>query len=414
MDRQLDKKEIMRRSLKRRLPLLIIGILLAGGAVAAITALSKSIKESDLRLCEVREGALTVSVPASGLVKPLNEQIINSPVESYILKVYAQPGDSVKAGQPLLELDLEETKTQYQKLLNEMGMKQQSLRQTELNNSTSISELEMKIKVKEMDLRRLKVEEQNERRLDSIGSGTGDRVRQAHTAYETSRLELEQMRQTLAIERLRNAASVKAERLGIESFEKDLALTRRILNEGRVPAPYSGVLIFLNTSLGSRVSPGEKLAVVADLGSFRIEGELPEGSASKVAVGSDVIIRAGGASIKGRISNINPQAQSGIIKFIVSPDNPTDRSLRSGRRVELDIESGYKDKVILISNGSYYTGPGDYFMFVRKGDKLERRKVRLGESNRTSVEVVSGLQPGETVTIGDMKDYSNYKTIKIK
>ena len=52
--------------------------------------------------------------------------------------------------------------------------------------------LEMQAKVKEMDVNRLHAEVINERRLDSIGSGTGERVREAEFAYETGRLQLEQ------------------------------------------------------------------------------------------------------------------------------------------------------------------------------------------------------------------------------
>jgi len=54
-------------------------------------------------------------VAASGKVVPAYEEIINSPVESRIVAVYAQAGDSVKEGMPLLELDLQSAQTDYSK-----------------------------------------------------------------------------------------------------------------------------------------------------------------------------------------------------------------------------------------------------------------------------------------------------------
>ncbi|MDE6424095.1 MAG: N-acetylmuramoyl-L-alanine amidase, partial [Muribaculaceae bacterium] len=51
------------------------------------------------------------------------------------------------------------------------------------NNDTYLTDLHMRIRAKEMAVSHLKEEVANERRLDSIGSGTGDRIREAELAY---------------------------------------------------------------------------------------------------------------------------------------------------------------------------------------------------------------------------------------
>ena len=73
-----------------------------------------------------------------------------------------------------------------------------------------------------------------------------------------------------------------------------------------------------------------------------------------------------------------------------------------------------KDSVLRIANGNYYLGPGEYELFVKQGNELEKRKVRLGDSNFELVEVVSGLHPGEEVVISDMNTYKNKNKLKIK
>lgn len=113
--------------------------------------------------------------------------------------------DTVKAGTALLQLDLEQELTELGKLQDAHTMQQQELRQLQLSNMTAISDLEMQIKVSEMNVNRLRIEVENERRLDSIGSGTGDRVRQAETSYKAGVLELEQLRTRLRNERQRAA-----------------------------------------------------------------------------------------------------------------------------------------------------------------------------------------------------------------
>lgn len=414
MDRQISKKEQRRASLRKATPYIIGAAVVIAGIVVALTGINPSVKLNELRLSEVQTGNLTVAIPAAGKVVPLNEQILTSPVSSRIVKIYRQPGDSVTAGEPLIELDLESVRTEYEKMLNDQQIKRESLKQLDLNNSTGLKELELQIQVKEMELKQLAIEETNERRLDSLGSGTGDRVRQAESARLTASLELEHMRQRLDNERLRTQAARRIENLGVESFEKDIRLMERTLSEGRIPAPYSGILTYITTEIGRNVGAGEKLAVVADLTRYRIEGELGELSAARVNAGSDVSIRIGSTELEGTLTNINPQAKGGSISIVVMPANPSDPHLRSGRRVELDINEGFKDGALMIANGPYYKGAGEYELFVLDSDDtLTKRTVRLGDSNRRMVEILSGLAPGDKVVVSDMSNYEDYKSLSI-
>lgn len=73
------------------------------------------------------------------------------------------------------------------------------------------------------------------------------------------------------------------------------------------------------------------------------------------------------------------------------------------------------EDVMRIKNGSYYTGPGTYELFVFNGDdELVRRTVRLGDSNFEFVEVVDGLKPGDRVVTSDMKRFINSTSVKVK
>jgi HlyD family secretion protein len=81
----------------------------------------------------------------------------------------------------------------------------------------------------------------------------------------------------------------------------------------------------------------------------------------------------------------------------------------------MQVVYGYKDKVMLMPNGTFFKGPGQYAVFVFDGDRqLVRRTVQLGDSNREYVEVLSGLKVGDRVVTSDMSDYSSHKTLKIK
>ena len=76
---------------------------------------------------------------------------------------------------------------------------------------------------------------------------------------------------------------------------------------------------------------------------------------------------------------------------------------------------GYKSSVLRIPNGQYFKGPGEYNLFVKDGDNhLSQRKVRLGDSNRDYVEVLSGLNAGDSVAVSDMEQFNKSKTLKLK
>ena len=186
MDREIPKEERRRERNKKLIRYGVAGV--AGVVVLSvlISLMRTGVKEKDLVFSTVDQGTIEVSVSASGKVVPAFEEIINSPINTRILEVYKKGGDSVDVGTPILKLDLQSAETEYKKQLDEEQMKRYQLEQLEVNNSTYLSDLEMQVKVSEMKLNRMEVELRNERYLDSLGSGTTDRVHQAELNFKTA------------------------------------------------------------------------------------------------------------------------------------------------------------------------------------------------------------------------------------
>ena len=374
-----------------------------------------SVKEKDLVFSEVSKGTIEVSVSASGKVVPAFEEIINSPINTRILEVYKKGGDSVNIGTPILKLDLQSAKTEYNKLLDEEQMKRYQLEQLKVNNSTYLSDLEMKVKVAEMKLNRMKVELRNERYLDSLGSGTMDRVHQAELNFETGKLELEQLHQQLANERKVKAADLKVKQLEYEIFLKGLAETKRTLDEAQIRSPRKAILTYINNQIGAQVNEGSRIAVISDLSHFKVEGEIADTYGDRVAAGGKAVVKIGSEKLEGQVSSVTPLSKNGVISFTVQLEDDSNRRLRSGLKTDVYVMNAVKEDVLRIANSSYYVGRGDYQLFVLDGsDKLVKRKVRLGDSNFEYVEVVSGLQPGDRVVISDMSQYKNKNKLKLR
>ena len=390
------------------------GVVVAALVVSGIFKFMQSaVRADELTFSTVDTGTIDVSVSASGKVVPAFEEIVNSPIDSKILEVYKKGGDSVSLGTPILRLDLQTAETDYQKQLDEEKMKELQLEQLRIQNRSKLSEMEMQLKVSRMELNRKSVELRNERYLDSLGAGTADKVLQVELDYNVSRLKLEEDEQKYLNEQATAEADFRVKQLELEIFRKELAETRRTLEDAQIRAPRTAILTYVNNDIGARVAKGEQVAIVSDLSHFKVEGEIADTYGDRVAAGSRATVKIGNEKLQGTVSDVTPLSKNGVISFTVQLAEDNHPRLRSGLKTDVYVMTAVKDSVLRIQNGSYYVGPGKYELFVRQGNELVRREVQLGESNYEQVEVLSGLQLGEAVVISDMGDYKNKRKIKL-
>lgn len=415
MDREIPK-EVRDKERRNR----IIKYAVAVGAVVVVIAvvmslMRSSVSKKDIVLATVDRGTIESSVSASGKVAPAFEEVINSPISTRIVEVYRKAGDSVDVGTPLLRLDLQSTETELNKLLDQSQMKQYEIEQMKLNNNTRLSDLAMNVKVKAMAVSRMEVELRNERYLDSLGSGTGDKVRQVELAYNTGKLELEQLRQQLENERQVRDADLRVKELELNIHNKNLAEMSRTLSEAQVQSPRKATLTYINNQVGQQIGAGEQIAIISDLSHFKVDGEIADSYGDRVSVGSHAIVKIGREKLDGTVSNVTPLSRNGVIAFSIQLDDDSHARLRSGLKTDVYVMCDVIEDVVRIANGSYYMGKGDYDLFVvTGGNELVKRKVRLGDSNFEFVEVVSGLEPGDQVVVSDMSDYKNSNKLKLK
>ena len=409
MDREIPKEV---RNKERNKKIIRYGGMGAAGIVVIsvlISLMRTGVKEKDIVFSQVSTGTIEVSVSASGKVVPAFEEIINSPINTRILEVYKKGGDSVDIGTPILKLDLQSAETDYKQKLDEEQMRSYKLKQLKLENMTKLNDLEMKIKVSAMQLNRKKVELRNEQYLDSLGSGTTDKVRQAELSYNVAELEYEQLKQQYANEKEVLDAEYQVQELDFSIFRKTLAETKRTLDDAQVRSPRKAILTYINNQIGAQVAEGSQIAVISDLSHFKVEGEIAD------TYGGKAIVKIGSEKLEGTVSSVTPLSKNGVISFTVQLNEDNNRRLRSGLKTDVYVMNAVKEDVMRIANASYYVGRGEYELFVRNSDKeIVKRKVQLGDSNFEFVEVIGGLQPGDEVVVSDMSQYKNKNKLKLK
>ena len=405
---------------KSRLRKSIIKWCCIGAAIAILIFIislfiNPTISRNDIVLTTVDQGTIATSIGCSGKVEPAFEQIITSPIATRILEVYRQPGDSLEEGTPILLLDLTDAQSTVLKAEDQRRLKEIEIDRKKLDNSTSISDLQMNIKVKEMEVNSLKVTLENEKYLDSIGSGTGERVREVEMKLATEQLQLQQLHAQLKNNHKIADASINSSKVELSMLSRDLNQVQKQMDQAKVKSPRNATLIYVNDQIGAQISAGEHIATIADLNHFKLSGEFAEGFLDRIGIGSKVTTKIGKKLFEGTIINISPNSQNGMISFTVSLKDNSSPDLRAGLKAEINILSDVIDNAIRIRRFPEYKKPGKYYLFVLTDNStLTRRTVTLGDSNWEYVEVKSGLKPGEQVVTSKMEKYKSEKNITVK
>ena len=413
MDRKIPKEVLQKEKRNKLFKVGAIVVVSVVAIVIIISLLRDSVSLQNMQLSTVDMGTIEVSVSASGKVVPAFEEIINTPIESRIVEVYKKAGDSVDVDTPLLRLDLQSIENDYRKMLDELQMRQYRIEQQHVKNSSALSDMEMQLKVNDMQIDKMEVELRNERYLDSIGAGTTDKVREVELSYNVAKLQQEQSNKKFENDKRVTESELKVLELELEIFRKSLAETRRILDDAQIRSPRKATLTYINNQVGVRVPQGTQVAIISDLSHFRVDGEIADSYGDRIATGNKAVVRIGRDELTGMVSSVTPLSKNGIIQFTVQLDDDDNARLRSGLKTDVYVMNAIKQDVMRIANGPYYSGQGSYELFVMDGSTLVKRKVQLGESNYEYVEVIFGLQPNDRVVVSDMSQYRNKSKLKI-
>lgn len=414
MDRAIPVGVQRKRRMVRYGKYAAIVAVVMGVAVWLGTLMMSSVDKKSLITSQVDRGTIDVSIIATGKVVPAFEEVIISPISAQILEVYAHCGDTVDVGTPLLRLDLQSAQTDYSKALDEQEIRRQQMVQLTTNTETQLSDRHMQLEVEEMKIGQLEAQLRNEQYLDSLGSGTKDRVHQAEITLRTAQMQLKQLKQQYENEVRVRKADLRMKQLQDGIADKSLEETRRTLDGANIRSPRKATLTYISNEIGSIVGSGSKVAVISDLTHFKVDCSIADTYSDRVMAGGRVLVKIGKERLFGTINTVTPLSQDGVITFTVLMDNPSHPKLRSGLKAEVFVITSIKEDVLRIRNGSYYTGAGNYTLFIYKDEHtLVPRTIQLGDCNYDYVEVISGLEEGDSVVVSDMQRYKGKEKIRI-
>ena len=162
------------------------------------------------------------------------------------------------------------------------------------------------------------------------------------------------------------------------------------------------------------ISEGQEIARIADYTRYRIKGTVSNSWAGKIAVGQTVLIRDKEKMLNGKLENILPSVNEGMMECLIGLDEGDLSNLRPNQQLEIRVVISFKDEVLRLPNGSYYKERGSKTMYVIRGSKAIRTKVILGEANFDFVEVISGLEKGDQVILTDLAEKYDHEEMRVR
>ena len=404
MDRALPDDVIRRGRIKRYSGIASVLLFLIIAYFALRAVISPSLQRSKIRTSIAEIGKIEETVSASGVVAPEYEQVLTSPVASNVEKVFLKSGERVKAGESILQLNKDLLLLTAQRLEDELEIQKNKKRQLSLDLQRKQIDLQASFEIQQLQTQYTQSRYDRVKHLHDIGGASDEELDLAALNIEIAERDLAQLAQQIENQQASLQADLTGLKLEISIREKKITEIERQIGLAEARAGRDGVVTWINDNIGSPVNPGDIIARVADLGSFKVEAGISDIHAGKLKVGGAIKVRIGEKILSGRIGSISPAVQSGIVSFIVELDNRSDEVLRPSIRADVFVVTSYKDDVMRVKNGPFYMGSFDQKVFVVRGDKAVGKTVNIGISNFDWVEIQGVIAPGDEVIISVMQD----------
>jgi HlyD family secretion protein len=414
MDREISAETLKKRKRNLYVKATVSAIIVLIVCTVIVFLLRPGISSKNIETFVVDTGILEISVGAEGSVVPYYEEILISPIATKILNVYKKSGEVIKMGDTILQLDLSSANIDLQAHQNELNIKNLKFQQYKNTALRNLQDLEMQVNIEEMKLKRMAALLSNEIYLDSIGAGTNDRVKQITLEYEVSKLQFEQLK--LKFENVKHSVEtdLKIHELEYATEINRLSVKTKTFGEAQIISPRDATLSWVNDNIGASVSPGAQLAQLADLSRYKVKAEISESFAGEILINSKTEIKTGNHRLTGHIENIIPLVSNGKIMFNISLDDAENELLRPGLKVDVYVVNSIKADVARIPNRSFYSGSGEYDLWVVKNKKAEKRRVKLGKSSSTYIEILEGLDVGEKIIVSNMSRFRDKSKLQIR
>jgi len=354
--------------MKTRIILITVGAV--GIVIAAFFFLGGSGNGDDAALTKVKvtRDNIVEKALAVGTIEPENEISIKSKVSGVVRRIFADAGEYVKAGEPLLEVKPDPTPLE-------------------------LAEAKRQVQLREVDMTTL--EKQRVRQESMLAKQLISRkeYEDFEREYGEGQLQFKLAKERLA---LLESGKIRIENTEIESIIK---------------APIDGFVLSKTVEVGDPVTPltsyqeGTVLMKMANMERLIFKGTVDEIDVGKLREGMDAELKVGALptdKIGGKLYKISLKAEkkenATVFPIEISVPKARNATLRAGYSANASIIIQKKDSVLTIPERVVTFRNDSAFVKIALGPgKEEERQIKTGLSDAIKVEIVNGLKEGDEV-----------------
>ena len=421
----------MDRKLRNRI---VIFLLLAGVVAFVLVRLSGRQPVAKISAVTPARQNLVSSINCNGKVEPITPYVMRAQLDTFIEKIYASEGQSVKKGQPLLELNVKDVAAHLAEAKSKLLRAQEDLRAAKAGGrSDDAARVAGDLAKAQADTDRLQRNHDALTRLIAQQAATKDEL--AINDLALTKAQAEVTRLTAARQEFNRGVRLDAGRaaLQVEQAESEVSALEDKVHSGRITAPADGTLYSLGRSAestplkaGDYVKVGDLLAEMADLHKVRVRAFIDEPELG--ALETDLPVKITWDALPSRSwlgkTEVIPKqvVQRGTrsVGELLCTVNNDKLELLPNINVSVRINSKERSNVLAVPRGAVEAESGRRFVFVVKRAELgvgkstlEKREIHVGIADATSYEVTSGLQEGEMVALPGDFDLRDGMPVKV-
>lgn len=362
----------------------------------ATSAATKEAAPLAIVVAKVEAHDLRRSIDVTGTLAADEEVTVSSEVEGRVLRIAADLGDHVTAGQALVVLDPE--KLQYRLDQQRATLGRAMARYGVADLAEALPAIE-----RTPDVQRAAAE-----------------LEQAHQGFkrasELQRLKLlpqQQMDDADAMLKTKQAAyesavqSSRNLRADIDAERANLKLAEASLRDGTIRAPFDVYVQKRLVSQGEFVKTQTAVMSLVKIDPLKLTAEVPEKMAAWVKVGQSLTLAVEAmpnAAVTGRIARLSPAVNPQTRSFPIEGRVPNpDGRLKPGGFARVHIVTDMTERVLTVPAAALQYRYGVNRVFVVTGDRLHATEIKIGDRVGERVEVVSGITAGESIAATDVE-----------
>lgn len=202
--------------------------------------------------------------------------------------------------------------------------------------------------------------------------------------------------------RLLEAARRKLQLLNVSDGDiAHLEHTRQLNDHMTIYAQFGGTVLEKLFLPGTYIMPGDKIFGLSDLSVVWMYADIYEKDLAGIQPGQSVTVTSGaypGETFTGQVTFINPVMDDATrtVKVRVEMPNPGGR-LKPNMFVNADIRIPLGDSLVVPESSLLDTGTRKIVFVAQDEDTFVKRDVVVGQSAEGYIQILSGLQPGDTV-----------------